>query len=112
MRSSSSKRSPSTDSAASTNVTLSTAAVFDPSAPWQLNEQVSLRDESFGALAYHHGTRRLIFLKSRELVDVVRRVGEFESADAALAASIFHYAETSVRGLKQHLRQHGVPVRL
>ena len=33
-------------------------------------------------------------------------------ADAALAASIFHYAETSVRGLKQHLRQHGVPVRL
>jgi imidazole glycerol-phosphate synthase subunit HisF len=33
-------------------------------------------------------------------------------ADAALAASIFHYAETSVRALKQHLRQHGVPVRL
>jgi cyclase len=33
-------------------------------------------------------------------------------ADAALAASIFHYAETSVRVLKEHLRQHGVPVRL
>ena len=33
-------------------------------------------------------------------------------ADAALAASIFHYAETSVRALKQHLRQHGIPVRL
>jgi cyclase len=33
-------------------------------------------------------------------------------ADAALAASIFHYAETSVRALKMHLRQHGVPVRL
>jgi len=33
-------------------------------------------------------------------------------ADAALAASIFHYAETSARGLKQHLRQRGVPVRL
>jgi imidazole glycerol-phosphate synthase subunit HisF len=33
-------------------------------------------------------------------------------ADAALAASIFHYAETSVHALKQHLRQHGVPVRL
>jgi cyclase len=33
-------------------------------------------------------------------------------ADAALAASIFHYAETSVRGLKEHLRQHGIPVRL
>jgi cyclase len=33
-------------------------------------------------------------------------------ADAALAASIFHYAETSVRSLKQHLQQHAVPVRL
>jgi cyclase len=33
-------------------------------------------------------------------------------ADAALAASIFHYAETSVRSLKQHLQAHGIPVRL
>jgi putative mycofactocin binding protein MftB len=58
------------------------------STPLHLNEQVSLRDESFGALAYHHGTRRLVFLKSRTLVDVVRRIGEFESADAALAALV------------------------
>jgi imidazole glycerol-phosphate synthase subunit HisF len=33
-------------------------------------------------------------------------------ADAALAASIFHFAETSVRTLKAHLRNHGIPVRL
>jgi imidazole glycerol-phosphate synthase subunit HisF len=33
-------------------------------------------------------------------------------ADAALAASIFHYAETSIQTLKQHLRQRGIPVRL
>ena len=33
-------------------------------------------------------------------------------ADAALAASIFHDAETSVRTLKQYLRRQGVPVRL
>jgi cyclase len=33
-------------------------------------------------------------------------------ADAALAASIFHYAETSVRSLKQHLQERGIPVRL
>jgi cyclase len=32
-------------------------------------------------------------------------------ADAALAASIFHYAETSVRVLKEHLQHHGIPVR-
>jgi cyclase len=34
------------------------------------------------------------------------------AADAALAASIFHYAETSVTALKQHLRRHRIPVRL
>ncbi len=33
-------------------------------------------------------------------------------ADAALAASIFHYAETSVKALKQHLHSCGIPVRL
>jgi len=33
-------------------------------------------------------------------------------ADAALAASIFHYAEHSVKELKEHLRRAGIPVRL
>ena len=33
-------------------------------------------------------------------------------ADAALAASIFHYAESSVADLKQHLRSRDIPVRL
>ena len=33
-------------------------------------------------------------------------------ADAALAASIFHYAETSVQTLKRYLQQRGIPVRL
>jgi cyclase len=33
-------------------------------------------------------------------------------ADAALAASIFHYAETGVHALKAHLRERGIPVRL
>jgi len=33
-------------------------------------------------------------------------------ADAALAASIFHFAETSVRALKEHLRRCNIPVRL
>jgi imidazole glycerol-phosphate synthase subunit HisF len=33
-------------------------------------------------------------------------------ADAALAASIFHYAESSVASLKQHLHARGIPVRL
>jgi cyclase len=33
-------------------------------------------------------------------------------ADAALAASIFHYADTSVSSLKHYLRDQGIPVRL
>jgi cyclase len=33
-------------------------------------------------------------------------------ADAALAASIFHYSETSVHALKRHLHEQGIPVRL
>jgi putative mycofactocin binding protein MftB len=69
-------------------VTTSTTVTFDATAPWRLNEQVSLRDESFGALAYHHGTRRLVFLKSCELVELVRRMSEFESADAAIEALV------------------------
>jgi cyclase len=43
-----------------------------------------------------------------DFVDVFTR----GAADAALAASIFHYAETSVRTLKEYLREHGVPVRI
>jgi putative mycofactocin binding protein MftB len=65
-------------------VSLSTTRQFDPSVPWCVNPQVSLRDEAFGALAYHHGTRRLVFLKSRELVDLVRCLDDSPSADVAL----------------------------
>jgi cyclase len=39
------------------------------------------------------------------------RVFEEGEADAALAASIFHYGTYSVDELKQHLEQHGVLVR-
>ncbi|HEV3141279.1 MAG TPA: imidazole glycerol phosphate synthase subunit HisF [Vicinamibacterales bacterium] len=33
-------------------------------------------------------------------------------ADAALAASVFHYAETSIRAVKDYLREHRIPVRV
>ena len=33
-------------------------------------------------------------------------------ADAALAASIFHYADTGVADLKRYLRTKGIPIRL
>ena len=41
---------------------------------WELDDAVALRPEPFGALAYHFGTRKLSFLKTPELVDVVRRL--------------------------------------
>ena len=55
---------------------------------WQLNPQVALRDESFGALAYHYGNRRLVFLKSRMLVELVSSLGEYASAAEAVEAMV------------------------
>jgi putative mycofactocin binding protein MftB len=55
--------------------------------PWELHPQVALRPEPFGALAYHYGNRRLTFLRSPELVELVRTLGEHASLDVALAAS-------------------------
>ena len=49
---------------------------------------MSLRDEAFGAMAYHHGTRRLVFLKSLELVALVRTLYQFDSADQAIDAVV------------------------
>ena len=61
---------------------------FSLSAPWRVSPQVSLRDESFGALAYNHDNRRLVFLKSTELVALVRQLEQYESAADALDALV------------------------
>ncbi|HRI95553.1 MAG TPA: mycofactocin biosynthesis chaperone MftB, partial [Nocardioides sp.] len=42
---------------------------------WALDPAVALRPEPFGALAYHFGNRKLIFLKQPALVAVVRALG-------------------------------------
>jgi putative mycofactocin binding protein MftB len=48
-----------------------------------------VRPEPFGALVYHFGTRRLTFLKSRLLLDVVRALADHETArDACRAAGV------------------------
>ncbi len=67
---------------------VATSNIFDSAKPFCLSQDVSLRDESFGALAYHHVNRRLVFLKSRLLVDLVRRLGEFASVNEALEALV------------------------
>ena len=46
-----------------------------------------MRPEAFGALAYHFGTRRLSFLKSRTLLAVVQALAEQPSARAACEAA-------------------------
>jgi mycofactocin biosynthesis protein MftB len=60
---------------------------FDLERGWALDPQVALRPEPFGALAYHFGTRRLSFLKSRRLLAVVEGLADAESARAACAAA-------------------------
>jgi putative mycofactocin binding protein MftB len=57
---------------------------WDPAAPYRLDPDVALRPEPFGALAYHYGSRRLTFLRSPLLAELVRRLGDFGSVDAAL----------------------------
>ena len=64
------------------------AAAFSADRAYRLNPQIALRDESFGALAYHYGNRRLVFLKSRMLVTVVSSLHEYPSAREAVAAIV------------------------
>jgi mycofactocin biosynthesis protein MftB len=54
---------------------------------WTLSPSVALRPESFGALAYHFGTRKLTFLKRPELVALVRGLGEHPDVRTALAGT-------------------------
>jgi mycofactocin biosynthesis protein MftB len=62
-------------------------AGFDPRLPYRASPRVALRPEPFGALVYHFGTRRLSFLKTRRLLDVVEGLERHGSADAALDAA-------------------------
>lgn len=54
---------------------------------WVLADQVALRPEPFGALAYHFGNRRLTFLRTPQLVVVVRSLGEHPDVRTALRAA-------------------------
>lgn len=66
---------------------------FDLDRGWVLHRQVALRPERFGALAYHFGTRRLSFLKTRKLVAVVEALGEHASGRDACRAACVSEAE-------------------
>ena len=56
---------------------------------WRVAPRVAVRPEPFGALVYHFGTRRLTFLKSRLLLDVVSSLEHHPTAgDACDAAGV------------------------
>ena len=52
----------------------------------ELHPQVALRPEPFGALAYHYGNRRLVFMKHHDVVRVARQLNEHATLGDALAA--------------------------
>ena len=51
-----------------------------------LDPQVALRPEPFGALAYHYGNRRLVFLRHPDVVRVVNELGAHETVAETLTA--------------------------
>jgi mycofactocin biosynthesis protein MftB len=62
-------------------------STFEPDRPYRCSPRVALRPEPFGALVYDFETRRLSFLKTPELVRVVRTLEEHADVHAALAAA-------------------------
>ncbi|GAA3247034.1 mycofactocin biosynthesis chaperone MftB [Pseudonocardia petroleophila] len=60
---------------------------FDPSLPHRCSPSVALRPEPFGALVYHFGTRKLSFLKTPQLVVVVRDLDQYPDVHASIEAA-------------------------
>ena len=65
---------------------MSAVVDFDADLPWQRARSVALRPEPFGALVYSFSTRKLSFLKSKQLVAVVESLADHPTASATLTA--------------------------
>ena len=52
--------------------------------PLELHPQAALRPEPFGALVYHYGNRRLVFLKHPDVVRVVSSLSDHSDLRATL----------------------------
>jgi putative mycofactocin binding protein MftB len=65
---------------------MSAVVEFDADLPWQRARSVALRPEPFGALVYSFSTRKLSFLKSKQLVTVVESLADHPTASATLTA--------------------------
>ncbi|HET6499896.1 MAG TPA: mycofactocin biosynthesis chaperone MftB [Amycolatopsis sp.] len=60
---------------------------FHPERGYRCSPRVALRPEPFGALAYDFGTRKLSFLKTPTLVEVVRGLEDQPDVHTALDAA-------------------------
>ena len=60
------------------------ATAIDLAAAYRLHPNVAVRPEPFGALVYHYGNRKLVFLKSPRMVAVVRGLDAAASVNGAL----------------------------
>jgi putative mycofactocin binding protein MftB len=61
-------------------------AVLTVERSYRLHPRVAVRPEPFGALVYHYGNRKLVFLKSPRMVEVVTSLDQHGSVAATLAA--------------------------
>ena len=68
-------------------MTVAVQGALDVDVPWALHPQVALRPESFGALLYHFGTRKLSFLKSRTIVAIIESFPDHLNMRAAIVAA-------------------------
>lgn len=72
---------------AASQATEASPEVFDPDLGWRLHPQVAVRPESFGALLYHFGTRKLSFLKNRTILVVVLSLADHPDVRSACRAA-------------------------
>jgi putative mycofactocin binding protein MftB len=56
---------------------------FDLDACWRLHPKVSVRPERFGALLYSFDTRKLSFLKTPQLLEVIEALADSPTAREA-----------------------------
>lgn len=60
---------------------------LDPAGVYRVHEKVAVRPEPFGALVYHYGNRKLVFLKNLRMVAVVNSLDGHATINDALDAN-------------------------
>jgi putative mycofactocin binding protein MftB len=63
------------------------SVALDPAGVYRLHPNVAVRPEPFGALVYHYGNRKLVFLKSPRMVLIVNALDGVSSITDVLGAN-------------------------